>query len=408
MNNTPIMCEKLLLLKTENSPAWWNKWFEIIGDELFAEDQRIAIVDASNLQKQIDLAYKQGFWPTVVAPSMPVHKHIKDYLKQNNLMANVLNIVAHQKQVSFLLRRPSKRVIEAFANDSLVVFDEDFNQSLECLMKTDLFCVGMIERIKQRIVDLNECILVSSDQEGTEARYVVEWVFSRHYRFNFNVSKSSLSASIDQPEGFEVPMECLVINGQKIPIDDDCLYVELSTEQVKWIVEKFELPQIILDVWHSAQKNDKFFECVSEAGALGQAFFNLPLRILRWLKPVGDWRIENQRRNTFEGSRSFLDDTQKTGDAALNRQLTLMPNNNVDNDEYDAEDYLTWSVNWSVTPTIEPTVSIIVNSNVIESDISWDEELSELKTNYIECTDEALLSWTFNDETNHLIITIKE
>lgn len=409
MNNTPIMCEKLLLLKTENSPAWWNQWFEIIGDELFQEGQRIFIVKESDLKEQIDKAYQEGFWPTVVAPSMPVHKNITDYLKQNNIMANVLNLIAHQKQVAFLMRRPSKRVIEAYANETLVVFDEVFKQSLGNIMKTDRFCVGMIERLKQNTVDLNECILVSSDQEGTEAHYIVEWVFSQHYRFDFNVSKNSLSASIVQPEGFEIPLAYMVINGQKICVDEDFFYVELSTEQVEWIVEKFELPAIILDVWRTAEKNDKFFDCVGEAGALGQALFNLPIRVIRWLKPVGDWRLAqlNDSHSALEGSRSFRD-AQKTGDAATRTQLTLMPYNNIDADEFDEEDYLTWSVTWSAKPDSEPTVSITMNNNMVESDIIWNEKLNELKTQYFECTDTTLLSWVFNDERNHLDIIIEE
>ena len=117
------MCERLLLLQTSESPCWWFDLFDEIGNELFDDGQRLISVEVNEIQDQVEKAFEDGFWPTIVAASMRQQHEVEQFMLLQHITGKVINAVAHKKLLAFLLQRPSKTVIEAYASDALIVFD---------------------------------------------------------------------------------------------------------------------------------------------------------------------------------------------------------------------------------------------------------------------------------------------
>ncbi|MEJ2912280.1 hypothetical protein [Pseudoalteromonas sp. C12FD-1] len=396
-NSAPVMCEKLLLLQTNDSPCWWFDLFDEIGNEIFDDGQRLISVEVNEIQHQVEKAFEDGFWPTIVAPSMRLQHEVEQFIQTQQISVKVINAVAHKKLLAFLLQRPSKTAIEAYANDALIVFDASFKAALDYKMKTDPFCQLMISRIQQNRVDLNECLLVSSIEQAVvsrDAQFVFEWTFSAIHKFELWVAKDDQYACLSKIDGSDT-LKSLIIDGQVVAFDGE--RIDLNKEQVEWIVNKFKLPESIIEYWNRIEADPGFLD-QTDARAIGEAILMLPLNLWEWLAPI----FETSLQQTASATRGFNGGQKQVKEGGKLQPLLFIANI----DEND--DLMKWAISWEVTPASEPRVTLLHNSVLVQSDFIWDEDFTQLSIEKINLTDRTTLGWYYNKETNHLEINLND
>lgn len=394
--SAPIMCERLLLLQTNDTPYWWLDLFDEIANELFDDGKRLISVEANEIQAQVKQAHEDGFWPTVVAPSMRRQQEVEQFLQSKDISAKVINAIAHEKLLTFLLRCPSKSVIEAYANDSLVIFDVNFKVALENKMQTDPFCQLMVSRIAQDRVDLNECVLVSSIKRvsGFQAEAMLEWTFSDIHKFKLWISTDEQYVCLLKNSSSDT-LKSLIIDEQSVDFDDDC--IELNKKQVEWVVNKFSLPSSIIEFWNKIEENPKFVEQFN-AWRIGEALLMLPLTLWNWLSPS----ITSQPLYTASAIRHQRGvQAHKKDDCNYQPILTI---SNID----DGNDFMAWNIAWRVVPEVEPEVSVHHNDELIPSEHIWGENFAQLTTVKVNLTNKTILGWQYNKDANHLKIMFKD